>query len=96
MTHWRRELPAPILDVDYEKTVADWEGVARRLVSWAGLEWDPACLAFHQISRPVGTASVAQVRQPIHSRSVQRWKHYEKELAPLFERLRPLLHPAPQ
>lgn len=91
MAYWRKVLPVPMMEVDYEETVADLEGVARKLVSWVGLEWDPACLTFHQISRPVGTASLAQVRQPINTRSVQRWKHYEKELAPLFERLRPLL-----
>ena len=90
MTHWRRVLPIPVLDVEYEETVADLEGVARKLVAWAGLEWDPACLTFHQSSRPVGTASLAQVRQPINTRSIQRWKHYERELGPLFERLRPI------
>ena len=87
MGHWRRGLPAPVLEVDYEETVADLEGVARRLVSWCGLEWDPACLAFHETARPVRTASVTQVRQPVYSRSVARWKHYEAHLAPLMDRL---------
>lgn len=87
MEHWHRVLPVPMLEVDYEETVADLEGVARRLVAWAELEWEPACLAFHTTIRPVRTASVTQVRQPLYTRSVQRWKNYEKELADLFARL---------
>jgi tetratricopeptide (TPR) repeat protein len=87
MEHWRRVLPVPLLEVSYEATVADLEGVARRLVDWCGLGWEPACLAFHEGKRPVRTASVSQVRQPIYKRSVARWKHYEKALGPLFDRL---------
>ena len=45
------------------------------------------CLAFHEGKRPVRTASVSQVRQPIYKRSVARWKHYEQALRPLFNRL---------
>ncbi len=67
--------------------VADLEGVARRMVTWCGLEWEPGCLDFHQGKRPVRTASVTQVRQPIYTTSVARWKHYEHCLAPLFDRL---------
>jgi tetratricopeptide (TPR) repeat protein len=84
MTHWREVLPVPVLEVDYEETVADLEGVARRLVSACRLEWEPACLAFHRTRRPVRTASVTQVRQPIYTRSVARWKHYEPALGRLF------------
>jgi tetratricopeptide (TPR) repeat protein len=87
MEHWQRVLPTPIFEVEYEDTVADLEGVARRLVDWCDLEWQPACLAFHEVKRPVRTASVTQVRQPIYNRSVARWKHYEDALGPLFARL---------
>jgi tetratricopeptide (TPR) repeat protein len=87
MEHWRGVLPVPVLEVDYEETVTDLEGVARRLVQWCGLEWEPGCLAFHEGKRPVRTASVSQVRQPLYTRSVARWKHYEKALGPLFDRL---------
>ncbi len=87
MDHWRQVLPVSILEVDYEETVADLEGVARKLISWCGLAWDPACLAFHRTTRPIRTASVTQVRQPIYQRSVARWKHYETSLRPLFAAL---------
>jgi tetratricopeptide (TPR) repeat protein len=87
MDHWRSVLPVPLLEVDYEETVADLEGVAQRLVAWCGLDWEPACLAFHEGKGPVRTASVAQVRQPIYTRSVARWRHYEPALGALFEKL---------
>ncbi len=87
MQHWREVLPVQLLDVDYEETVADVERTAHRLVQWCGLEWEPACLQFHTGTRPVRTASVAQVRQPIYRRSVARWKHYEESLGALFARL---------
>jgi tetratricopeptide (TPR) repeat protein len=93
MDHWRRVLPVRVLEVDYEETVADLEGVARRLVAWCGLGWEPACLAFHEGKWPVRTASVSQVRQPIYKRSVARWRHYEKALGSLFVRLRPTSEP---
>jgi tetratricopeptide (TPR) repeat protein len=87
--HWREVLPTPVLEVKYEELVADQEAVSRRLVSWCGLEWEPECLKFYEGTRPVRTASAMQVRQPIFSRSVARWKHYEKWLAPLFAMLPP-------
>ena len=87
MDHWRAVLPVTIHEVDYEETVADLEGVARRLLAACGLEWDPACLEFHRTNRPVRTASVAQVRQPVYKQSVARWKNYERELADLFAAL---------
>jgi tetratricopeptide (TPR) repeat protein len=80
MAHWRRVLPVPVIEVNYEETVADLEGVARLLLSGCGLEWEPACLRFHEGKRPVRTASVSQVRQPLYTRSVGRWKHYQGAL----------------
>jgi tetratricopeptide (TPR) repeat protein len=85
--HWRQVLPVPVLEVQYEETVADLEGVARRLVAWCGLDWDSACLNFHAGTRPVRTASVTQVRQPIYQRSAGRWRNYEKSLGSLFAML---------
>jgi hypothetical protein len=87
MDHWRQVLPVPLLEVDYEETVADLEGAARRLVGWCGLVWEPACLNFHETRRPVRTASITQVRQPIYTHSVARWKNYAGALAPLFAQL---------
>ena len=83
MAHWRAALPGRMLELRYEELVADLEGQSRRLVAHLDLPWDEACLRFHESSRAVRTASLAQVRRPIYKDSVGRWKRYEKELAPL-------------
>jgi tetratricopeptide (TPR) repeat protein len=88
MEHWRRVLPeGAMLEVHYEDVVADIEAQARRIIDYCGLEWNDACLAFYKTSRPVRTASVAQVRQPIYKTSVERWRRYERHLGPLLEAL---------
>ncbi len=91
MEHWRKVLPVSVLEVHYEETVADLPGVARRLVEWCGLDWEPTCLKFNEGDRPVRTASKIQVREPVYTRSVARWRHYEREMSELFEALKPLL-----
>jgi tetratricopeptide (TPR) repeat protein len=85
--HWRRVLPLRWLDVQYESLVADLEGESRRLIEFLGLSWEPACRDFHRTSRVVQTASSWQVRQPLYRRSVGRWRHYERYLAPLLQEL---------
>jgi tetratricopeptide (TPR) repeat protein len=85
MEHWKRVLPLRMLEMQYESVVADLEGQSRRLIEFLGLPWDPACLEFYRAKNTVLTASVWQVRQPIYSSSVGRWRHYEKHLGPLLE-----------
>ena len=64
MTHWRAVLPDHVmLDVQYEDIVHDLEKQARRIVAHCGLEWDDACLTFHENQRPIRTISHAQVRR---------------------------------
>ena len=87
MAHWREILDLDILDVVYEDLVDDVEAQSRKLVAFCGLEWDDACLSFHQNPRLVRTASYDQVRQPIYRASVGRWRHYDSYLAPLKESL---------
>jgi hypothetical protein len=65
------------------------EPVAGGLIRATGLDWEPACLEFHRTARPIRTASVVQVRQPIYQTSAGRWKHYESTCADLFAQLPP-------
>lgn len=87
MAHWRNVLPLPMLELDYESVVTDLGSAARRLIDFCGLPWDERCLRFHETERPVLTASVWQVRQPIHTRSVGRWRNYEAHIGPLLDAL---------
>ena len=86
MKHWHEVLPpGRILHVHYEDNISDPEQEARRMLEYLGLPWDPACLKFHESDRVVRTASVAQVRKPIYSSSVGRWKSFKEHLGLLFE-----------
>ena len=88
MAHWHRVLPSGrLLDVSYEDMVADLEGSARRILAHCGLPWDPHCLDFHLTERVVRTASATQVRRPIYTSSIGRWRAYEPFLAPLLAEL---------
>jgi hypothetical protein len=90
MAHWDRVLPGRVIEVSHETLVADPEGQIRWLVTEAcGLDWDPACLDFHKAEGAVRTASAAQVRRPIFTSSLQRWRRYEDRLGPLLEALGP-------
>jgi len=87
ITHWLNVLPLRMLQVRYEDLIADLEGQSRRIISFLGLPWNPACLDFHRTQRTVQTASAWQVRQPIYTRSVGRWRNYERHLSSLFKAL---------
>lgn len=85
--YWDRRLPARIFQHDYETLQSDTEAQVRRLLAFCGLDFDPACVAFHQTSRTVlSTASAAQVRQPLR-RDTARSALYGAKL----DRLRMLL-----
>jgi hypothetical protein len=87
MAHWHQVMPGLILDVAYEDVVADPEQQARRLVAHCGLDWEPECLEFHKSKAASTTASAVQVRQPLYATSIQKWRNYENQLAPLNARL---------
>src|SRR6266850_1723019 len=87
MAHWRAVLPVPIHELRYEALIADPETTCRALIAHCGLDWDPACLEFHQTERTVQTPSRWQVRQPIYRTSVGRWQHYLAHMASLIQLL---------
>jgi tetratricopeptide (TPR) repeat protein len=92
MQHWMRLLsPASLLEVRYEDLVADLERQARRMLTFIGAPWDENVLRFHRTARPVRTASMMQVRQPLYSGSIARWKRFERQLEPLTRLLTPVL-----
>lgn len=87
MAHWHALFPGRILDVHYEDMVTDLEGQSRRLMDYVELPWTPDCLTFHDRATTVRTASFAQVRQPVFTSSIGRWRIYEKHLGPLIAAL---------
>jgi len=87
MAHWKQAFPGRIHEVRYESLVTHQEEISRAVVAHCGLEWDPACLAFENNDTPVATASAAQVRSPIYTSALGRWRRYERQLEPLRELL---------
>ena len=83
MGHWDEALPGRVLRVCYEDIVADLEGGVRRLLGHCGLDFEPACLDFHNTRRSVRTPSSEQVRQPIFREGLDQWRIYEPWLEPL-------------
>lgn len=84
MSHRQRVLSLRMYENVYERTVSDFETSMRDLVGFLGLPWDPNCLNYHQQDSKVRTPSRWQVRQPIYSSSVERWRRYERHLRPLI------------
>ena len=68
--------PDRYTEIHYETLIAEQEAESRRLIHFAGMEWEEQCLQFHRNAAPVSTASSVQVRSPIHSRSVGQWERY--------------------
>jgi tetratricopeptide (TPR) repeat protein len=83
MDHWDAVLPGRVLHVQYEELVREPQVHIRRLLEHCGLEFEPACLKFHETRRAVRTASAEQVRQPLYTSGVDYWRHFEAELEPL-------------
>lgn len=87
MDHWKTVLPLSIMDVVYEDLVNDQERVSRKLIAFAGLNWDDACLRFHESKRVVHTLSMDQVRQPMYRTAMNRHKRFASHLEPLARQL---------
>jgi hypothetical protein len=80
---------------EFEDVVADLEASARRIIDHCGLAWHPNCVAFHEVKRPVRTASASQVRRPIYRTSDGRWRNYQDHLGPLIAALGDLAESRP-
>lgn len=87
MDHWHSLLPGSVYDMVYETTVAELEPSVRALLAHCELPYDEACLEFHRTNRVIKTPSASQVRKPIYSTSVHRWRRYAEQLRPLRDAL---------
>jgi len=88
MNHWKRIIRIPLMEVVYEDLVENQEAVSRNMISFCEVDWDQQCLRFNESERIVNTPSYDQVRQPIYTKSINRWKNYEKHLEPLITALK--------
>ncbi len=81
MDHW--QAGTDIFNLDYDAFVREPRPILEKLLAFCGLDWDENCLAFHRSQASVKTASVWQVREPLHTRSSGRWRNYERHIGAL-------------
>jgi hypothetical protein len=91
MRHWHALMPGAIFDVNYNALVTDPESVARRVFDRCGLNYEPGCTDTTRNVSAIDTLSSAQVREPIHARTLGEWRRYESQLGPLVEGLGDIL-----
>lgn len=86
--HWRDVLPPDFLmEIHYEDIVRHQEAASRAIIGFLDLPWDDGVMRFHESKAPSATASAVQVRRPIYTSSVGKWRHHADRLAPLRARL---------
>ncbi len=83
MQHYREQFGHQYFEISYEDTASNVETNAQALIDFVELPWEDACLDFHKQESAVTTASAVQVREPAHTRSIGRWRRYEKQLEPM-------------
>jgi hypothetical protein len=86
MEQWQIRFSDNIHTIEYEKLVANQEEETQSLLKFCQLDWANECLNFHKNRSASQTASASQIREPIHSRSVNLWRQYEQQLTPLLEK----------
>jgi tetratricopeptide (TPR) repeat protein len=91
MAHLGAAMPDPPHRLIHERLIDDPEAEIRALLDHLGLDFEPACLAFHETARPVRTASSEQVRRPLNREGVGQWRAFEPWLDPLKAALGPVL-----
>lgn len=94
MNFWLSNLGISVFNIRYEELVKNPESIIRRMIQFLGVDWDDQCLMFHESDRSVVTSSFQQVREPIYSRSVGRWKRYAPHIQPLIKTIQKDVSPA--
>lgn len=91
LEHYRRQGRAGVFTIRYEDFIKDQARCTDAMLHHAGLAMEPGCLDFHLNPRHSRTISYAQVKEPLHDRSVGRWKNYREQLEPAVKILRPII-----
>jgi tetratricopeptide (TPR) repeat protein len=87
LNHWRNVIGDRLIEVSYEALVSNQESQTRDLLDKLALEFEMSCMNFEQNKAASATASTLQVREKVHTRSVNKWKKYAAELEPLKKHL---------
>ena len=81
-------------EIKYEDIVSDFDASIKKILSFLDLDWSDAVLDFYKTAEKrklISTPSYDQVNKPIYSKSVFKWKNYEKNLSEIIPSLKPWL-----
>ena len=84
MGHWKKLFPDRCLTISYENLVREPAREIEAILNFIGLDWDDNCLRFADAGQAVRSASNWQVRQPLHTTSINRWHAYREQLAEIM------------
>lgn len=82
--YWESILGADMIRIQYEDLVGQPRETIGELLHFLEEDWDERCLAFDKLDNTVKTASVWQVREPLHTRSIGRWRNYKSHFERVF------------
>lgn len=85
MAHWESLIHGRIHHVQYEALIADFDTLAPQILEACGLDWHEDCRSFFATERTIRTPSRWQVRQPLYTSSMERWRDYEAHLGPVAD-----------
>jgi Flp pilus assembly protein TadD len=82
-------LPLEVHRLRYEDLVVDFEGQARALCAFLGVEWTDGLKDFADTERAIGTPSSTQVRRGLYEEGVDQWRRYATEMQAVMPVLQP-------
>jgi glutamyl-Q tRNA(Asp) synthetase len=87
----RGRLLLRIEDIDQTRCRTEFEQAIYEDLAWLGLAWEPQVLNYRERARrkAVGSPTYEAVSQPLYTRAIGRWKHYQKFLEPCLPILEP-------
>ena len=80
MDAWQKRFPERVLMVDYEALIANPQVVCSEVYEFCELQWNPQFLNFHEKNHASFTFSELQVRKPLNTEGIGRWRQYEAQL----------------
>ncbi len=87
MAHWEKQYPHHIQQINYGELVNSSDEVLKRVLRFLGADWNDTVLQVSGQRGFVRSASVWQARQPVHTRSLARWRHYYQQAPEFFDKL---------
>ena len=71
----------------YEQLAQNPQAEVKDLLAFCNLPWEAQCLQIENNTLPVSPASKVQVKEPINTHSIGRWKRYELQTEALQKSL---------